>query len=131
LTDLGFYDAIDYTQEGRVIEDRPAACRSVMAHHSGMTLLALAQVVLGGPMQRRFLAHPRHRAYDLLLQERRSPLVRPVDPQELPAAHVATVQRWRKQRRQLDLPSVAAPADLLCPTKIIVAALPLADRGVP
>ena len=101
-----------------------------MAHHSGMTLLALAQVVLGGPLQRRFLAHPRHRAYDLLLQERRSPLVQSVDPQELPAAHVATVERWRNERRQSDLASVAPP-DLLCPTKIIAAGPPLAGRGVP
>jgi hypothetical protein len=131
LTDLGFYDAIDYAPDGRLAADRPAACRSVMAHHSGMTLLSLAHVVLGGPLRRRFLAHPRHRAYDLLLQERRSALVQPVDPQELPAAHVAIVERWRKQRRQSDLPPAAAPSDLLRPTMIIVAGATLAERRVP
>ena len=131
LTDQGFYDAIDYAPDGRLADDRPAACRSVMAHHSGLTLLALAHVVLGGPLRRRFLAHPRHRAYDLLLQERRSALVQPVDPRELPAAHVATVERWRKQRRQSDLPPAAAPSDLLRPTMIIVAGAPLAERGLP
>ena len=131
LTDFGFYDAIDYAPEGRISQERPAACRSVMAHHSGMTLLALAHVVLGAPLLRRFLAHPRHRAYSLLLQERRSLMVQPVDPRELPAAHVATVERWRKHRRQSDLASVAAPADLLRPTKITAAGPPLAGRGVP
>jgi hypothetical protein len=108
LTDFGFYDALDYAPERRLAVDRPAACRSVMAHHSGMTLLALAQVLLGGAMQRRFLSHPRHRAYDLLLQERRSPLVQPVDPRELPAAQVATIESLRTQRRQSELASFTA-----------------------
>ena len=41
-----------------------------MAHHQGMSLLALAYRVLDRPMQRRFLSCPSFRAADLLLQER-------------------------------------------------------------
>jgi cellobiose phosphorylase len=44
--------------------------RSFMAHHQGMSLLALAYRLLDCPMQRRFLACPSFRAADLLLQER-------------------------------------------------------------
>ncbi len=41
-----------------------------MAHHQGMTLLALAYALLGKPMQRRFSSEPRFQANILLLQER-------------------------------------------------------------
>lgn len=79
LGDHGFYDAIDYTAGRRLPDGRPAPCRTVMAHHSGMTLLAFAMTLLGRPMQRRFLADPLCRAHDLLLQERVPHAIRPVD----------------------------------------------------
>ena len=41
-----------------------------MAHHQGMTLVALANALLGDPMVRRFHADPRVQATELLLQER-------------------------------------------------------------
>jgi cellobiose phosphorylase len=41
-----------------------------MAHHQGMSLLALVNVLQDYPMQRRFMACPLLRAADLLLQER-------------------------------------------------------------
>ncbi len=41
-----------------------------MAHHQGMSFLALAYVLLNKPMQRRFENDPMMRAADLLLQER-------------------------------------------------------------
>ncbi|MDB5335790.1 MAG: Cyclic beta 1-2 glucan synthetase, partial [Planctomycetaceae bacterium] len=51
-----------------------------MAHHSGMSLLALDAVLFDHPMQRRFLNDPLLRAHDLLLQERVPHVLRPVDP---------------------------------------------------
>jgi hypothetical protein len=80
LSPCGFYDAIDYTPERRLRGGEPAPCRTVMAHHSGMALLAFLKVLMGNPMQRRFLRNAACRAHDLLLQERVSPAVRPVDP---------------------------------------------------
>ncbi len=54
LAPWGFYEAIDYTP-ARVPHGRNnAIVRSFMAHHHGMTLLAIAHAVLGQPMQRRF-----------------------------------------------------------------------------
>jgi hypothetical protein len=41
-----------------------------MGHHQGMSLLALAYVLLERPMQRRFMSCPSLKACDLLLQER-------------------------------------------------------------
>ena len=41
-----------------------------MAHHQGMSLLALVNLLHDRPMQRRFMACPLLKAADLLLQER-------------------------------------------------------------
>ncbi len=54
-----------------------------MAHHSGMTLLALDNVLLGGPMPRRFLKAPACAAHDLLLQERMPQAICPIAPDAL------------------------------------------------
>jgi hypothetical protein len=68
LCSYGFYDAVDYTATPK--KCTPASCRTVMAHHSGMALVAFANVLLGAPMRGRLMADPRLRAHDLLLQQR-------------------------------------------------------------
>ncbi len=66
----GFYEAVDYTPS-RLPPDESSAClHSFMAHHQGMSLLALVNVLRDYPMQRRFMACPLLKAADLLLQER-------------------------------------------------------------
>ena len=67
---FGFYEAVDYTAARLRPGETHAVVRSHMAHHQGMSLLALAHVLLDAPMQRRFAAEPRLRATLLLLQER-------------------------------------------------------------
>ena len=79
LGPYGFYDAIDYTPQRRE-RGQPVVCRCVMSHHSGMALLSLANVLLGRPMEKRFLREPCCRAHDLLLQERAPQAIRPIDP---------------------------------------------------
>jgi len=66
----GFYEAVDYTPARLPPGDKSATIRSFMVHHQGMSLLALAQLLLGNPMQRRFMACPLLKATELLLQER-------------------------------------------------------------
>jgi len=66
----GFYEAVDYTPSRLPPGQSSVTIRSFMAHHQGMSLLALAFRVLDRPMQRRFLSCPSFRATDLLLQER-------------------------------------------------------------
>lgn len=66
----GFYEALDYTPT-RVPEGRTlAVVRAFMAHHQGMTIVALANALLGGRMRERFHAEPMVQASELLLQER-------------------------------------------------------------
>jgi len=66
----GMYEAVDYTPARLPVGQDSALVRSFMAHHQGMSLLALDFALLGRPMQRRFAADPQFRATSLLLQER-------------------------------------------------------------
>ncbi len=66
----GFYEAIDYTPSRLPRGQSSAVVRSFMAHHQGMSLLALAYLLLDRPMQKRFEAEPLFQATTLLLQER-------------------------------------------------------------
>lgn len=66
----GFYEALDYTQS-RVPEGKNVAVvRAFMAHHQGMTIVAIADALLNGVMRGRFHAEPMIQATELLLQER-------------------------------------------------------------
>ena len=77
LSSYGFYDAMDYSAAAGSCQ--PAACRTVMAHHSGMTLVAFTNILLDAPMRRRLMDDPRLRAHDLLLQQRTPQAVQLVD----------------------------------------------------
>jgi cyclic beta-1,2-glucan synthetase len=66
----GFYEALDYTRSRLPEGERYVIVRAFMAHHQGMTIVALANVLLDGVMRRRFHAEPSVRATELLLQER-------------------------------------------------------------
>ncbi|HTD23989.1 MAG TPA: glucoamylase family protein [Terriglobales bacterium] len=66
----GFYEAIDYTPSRVPRGQSNVIVRSHMAHHQGMSLLALAHVLLDRPMQRRFESVPIFQATTLLLQEK-------------------------------------------------------------
>ena len=66
----GFYEAMDYTP-GRIPAGQAVAVvRAFMAHHQGMTVIAIADAVLDGVMRSRFHAEPIIEASELLLQER-------------------------------------------------------------
>jgi cellobiose phosphorylase len=77
---FGFYEAIDYTPSRLPPgEERILVCQ-FMAHHAGMSLMALVYALLDQPMQRRFMANPQFRAAILLLQERVPKTTVPVFP---------------------------------------------------
>ncbi len=66
----GFHEAVDYTAARLPPDETSATIQSFMAHHQGMSLLALVNLLHDWPMQRRFMACPLLKAADLLLQER-------------------------------------------------------------
>ncbi|MBA3768015.1 MAG: hypothetical protein H0W99_13740, partial [Acidobacteria bacterium] len=70
LGQYGFYEAIDYTSERLPQDQKRAIIRTFMAHHEGMSLVALDNLLNGDVMQQRFHAEPVVQATELLLQER-------------------------------------------------------------
>lgn len=50
----GFFEAVSYKNEGE--KNKKNICRSYMAHHVGMSILAAANAAFGGIMQKRFMA---------------------------------------------------------------------------
>jgi cyclic beta-1,2-glucan synthetase len=77
----GFYEAADYSGSHRI---RPSSCELVrcwMAHHQGMSLLSLANVLCDDVVQRWFHSDRRVQATELVLHEK-------------PAAHVRRVPSY-------------------------------------
>jgi hypothetical protein len=72
LSDYGFYEAADYTGHPpkRFGARDYDLVRCWMAHHQGMTVTALCNVLLNDPFQRWFHAEPLVQASELILQER-------------------------------------------------------------
>jgi cyclic beta-1,2-glucan synthetase len=66
----GFYEAVDYTPSRLSLGHSHAVVRSYMAHHLGMSFLAIAYQVLDRRMQFRFRMDPQFKATELLLHER-------------------------------------------------------------
>jgi cyclic beta-1,2-glucan synthetase len=66
----GWYEALDYTPARLPEGETVAVVRSYMAHHQGMTVIALANTLHNGAMRARFHAEPIVQATELLLQER-------------------------------------------------------------
>jgi cyclic beta-1,2-glucan synthetase len=70
LGSYGFYESIDYTTERLPQDQKRAVIRAFMAHHQGMSLVALDNLLNRNVMQQRFHAEPVVQATELLLQER-------------------------------------------------------------
>ncbi len=74
----GFFEAVDFTDRRAAREIAPAAprptegivVRTVMSHHQGMSMVAIANALRGDEMVSRFHRIPSVAATDLLLQER-------------------------------------------------------------
>ena len=66
----GFYEALDFTPSRLLAGEDVAIVRAFMAHHQGMTIIAIANTLEDGRMRDRFHREPMIRASELLLQER-------------------------------------------------------------
>ncbi|TIT31295.1 MAG: protein ndvB, partial [Mesorhizobium sp.] len=78
----GFYDAVDFTPQ-RVPEGTDhVVVLNYMAHHSGMSIAAVADAIFEGRLRDRFHSDPVIESAELLLQERA--------PRDIPTATVRT-----------------------------------------
>ncbi|MGH9716754.1 MAG: glucoamylase family protein [Candidatus Acidiferrales bacterium] len=69
LGEYGFYDAADFTARRIARGRQHEVVRTWMAHHQGMTLLAISNALCDSAMQRRFHADPRVAAAERILHE--------------------------------------------------------------
>ncbi|WP_445664689.1 GH36-type glycosyl hydrolase domain-containing protein [Fodinibius sp. AD559] len=66
----GFYDAVDFTPDHLAESEPYKVVKTYMAHHNGMSLLALLNVLNDWSVQHYFHSDPKIKACELLLQER-------------------------------------------------------------
>jgi cyclic beta-1,2-glucan synthetase len=106
---FGFYEALDFTPTRLPEGVTHAVVQSFMAHHQGMTIVALANVILGGTAQQDFHADPMIQSVDPLLQEHipRDVSLAPPRAREVRAA--PEVQISPDVLRQFDHPEESAP----------------------
>ncbi|HWS29158.1 MAG TPA: glucoamylase family protein [Clostridia bacterium] len=69
--EYGFFEAVDYTENRLRADEAFTLVKSFMAHHQGMSLCAMNNVLNGNKLQKRFLGIPEIRATRVLLEERR------------------------------------------------------------
>jgi cellobiose phosphorylase len=106
----GFYEAVDFTPRRLPPDETSVTIRSFMAHHQGMSLLSLTNLLRGNSMQRRFMACPLLRAADLLLQERMPKTAANVFAGDLALEMSRTLtSESESMMRVLTNPSTAAP----------------------
>lgn len=69
LGKYGFYEAVDYTPT-RVKEEGRAVVKTYMAHHQGLILLSINNVLNNNILKKRFNQNPEIEATNILLEER-------------------------------------------------------------
>ncbi len=106
----GYYESIDYTPD-RVPAGKGAGVviPAYMAHHQGMSLVALNNALNDQRMQQRFHMDPRIQAADLLLQERIPRLVPLKNPPLEVADHVPSPRATPPSVRRYTTPQTLSP----------------------
>jgi len=66
----GFYESIDYTPTRLRKNETKAIVKTYMAHHQGLILLSINNLMNNNIIQKRFVQNPEIEAVDVLLQER-------------------------------------------------------------
>lgn len=80
--EYGFFESVDYTQ-GRLAEnENKFLVKAFFAHHQGMSLVAMNNVLNHGIIQERFHAHPLVKSCELLLHEKFPERLPTITPQE-------------------------------------------------
>ncbi|WP_375696404.1 GH36-type glycosyl hydrolase domain-containing protein [Bartonella sp. AP331QHHD] len=101
LGTYGYYDSVDFTPTRVKTGEKYAIIRNYYAHHHGMSILALNNVIFQGRMRDRFHRDPVIEATQLLLQERA--------PHLIPIIHTKAVNRMRNKSQAFD----AAPLRII------------------
>ena len=77
---FGFIEALDHTASRQQSGTTQRRVATFMAHHQGMSLLALTNTLHDGAARRWFMGHPQVRAVSTLLHEPVPAMVKPLRP---------------------------------------------------
>ena len=113
---FGFFEAIDYTTSRLPRRQNKVIIRSFMAHHEGMSLLALDYCLNDKPMQKRFETEVQFKATLLLLQER----IPRITTFYSPGIHVADAS---------SLPGIDTPMRVITTSQTPIPAVQLLSNG--
>lgn len=106
----GFYEAIDFTPERLPFKTQYAVVKSFMAHHQGMSLVAMDNFFNHNIMQERFHADPEMHAARLLLQEKvPQNLVITKETKEKVIPFKQSFSKERSPVRKFDMPNPVLP----------------------
>jgi cyclic beta-1,2-glucan synthetase len=105
----GWYEAVDFTKTRLPDGAKFAVVQAYMAHHQGMSVLAIADALLDGAMRRRFHAEPIIQATELLLQERVPRDVALAGPRTEGIAEAADDEPLSSTQRRFTSPHDATP----------------------
>ncbi|EJF85072.1 GH36-type glycosyl hydrolase domain-containing protein [Candidatus Bartonella washoeensis] len=94
LGTYGYYDSIDFTASRVQKGKKYAIVRNYYAHHHGMSILAINNVIFEGQMRNRFHRDPVIEAIQLLLQERA--------PTQIPVIHTKIANPKRNKSQEFD-----------------------------
>jgi cyclic beta-1,2-glucan synthetase len=94
----GFYEALDFTPSRLPDGETQITVKAYFAHHQGMSLVALGNVLLGDVVRHWFHRHASVQAADLLLQER--------PPKEVVPSQLPRDEDDRPRVKDLELPAV-------------------------
>ncbi|WP_406603992.1 GH36-type glycosyl hydrolase domain-containing protein [Bartonella gliris] len=94
LGTYGYYDSVDFTPSRVQTREKYAIVRNYYAHHHGMSILAINNVIFEGRMRNRFHRDPAIEATQLLLQERA--------PHQIPIIHTKITNPLRNSSQELD-----------------------------
>lgn len=99
--EYGFYEAIDYSPQRLTKDERSHVVRSFLAHHQGMSLVALDNLLNQGIFRDRFHSDPRIKAVDHLLHERFPEQVPAVEPHQAEQSVDADTEDGRTPREEI------------------------------
>lgn len=116
LGDYGYLESLDYSRQSMYPIGRGVIVRAYMAHHQGMSFLALTNFLQNDYLKRQFRADPRIRMVEPLLQER-IPIMPPlhhITTRER-VSSVASVGEPKPSVSQFETPHTSRPkTQLLC-----------------
>jgi cyclic beta-1,2-glucan synthetase len=102
----GFFEAVDYTPTRHLRTDGKHIVQSFFAHHQGMSLVAITNLLRGDIMCERFHSQPIVKSAELLLHERFPERIATIVPHE---PEMAVVRRDVEEAEEAGLEVVTSP----------------------